>query len=457
MRTVVYLPGLLGLCVLLLAACTMPVAWQTTPVHAPVAIGPANLTDTPIGVYLYPADDIQTAAPTTLYAAGARWTRSWFSWNAIEPQRTDPPTYHWQATDDLLLAARRAGLEVIFLLGGNADWASDTFCGPIYPQYEADFQRFLRDLVRRYSRAPYNVRLWEIYNEPDSIFGPQGYCFGTRGARYADSLRLAYTAIKEADPEAIVLFGGISYDFFVDEGGRFDPAFLDDALAAGAGDYFDRLAFHYYPAFAERWQAFGPGVAGKAAYLRSELRRYGIDVPLALTEIGRPTRGPDEDGLVYSEILTARFVAPALTHARMAELAPIIWFTAVDKPNEPYDYGLLSANLYPQPGLYAYTAVTPALQGGRYAGRIDIPLPGHAYRFQHREEDAIIAWSEGESVSMTLVADSIRVVDRLARSQLVRDGSPDDADGQTDGRITLTITQDPVVIWIARTEDATNE
>ena len=280
-----------------------------------------------IGVYLYPEDDIVSPAASIMGRACARWTRTWINWQHIEPTLTEPPTYHWQTVDAMLLSARQAGLEPIFLLGGNAEWAADSFCGPLRPEAEAAFQRFLRDAVARYSVVPYNVRLWEIYNEPDSLFGPQGYCFGERGQLYPHSLRLAYEAIKQTDPDALVLFGGISYDFFTTEGGRFDPAFLDDALAAGAGPYFDILAFHYYPAFAERWDAFGPGVAGKAAYLRQELARYGLDKPLALTEIGRPTRGPAADGLDYDELSTARFVAPALALARSADISPIIWFT----------------------------------------------------------------------------------------------------------------------------------
>lgn len=434
-----------GFCLILLASCGKV---GPLPAREPVAIGKADLTSTTIGVYLYPGDDIFSPAVDKMMTAGARWARSWFSWDDIEPELTDPPTYHWEETDERLLAARSGGLDVIFLLGGNATWASDTFCGPIHPPNQADFQRFLRDLVQRYRQPPYSVRLWEIYNEPDSLFGAQGYCFGGRGAAYAESLRLAYEAIKAADPEAIVLFGGISYDFFVDEGGRFDPAFLDDALAAGAGPYFDIFAFHYYPAFAERWHAFGPGVAGKAAYLRSELARYGLDKPLALTEIGRPTRGPDTDSLPYSEDETARFVAPALTRARIAGLAPIIWFTAVDKPEEPYSYGLLRANLHPEPGYFAFKAVLPALQGGKYLGEVEVPVPARAYRFQHKKQEAIIAWSEGETVDITLPVSELWLVDRNNLAQRLRDGLEQDADGIIDQRITLQLTSDPIVIWI---------
>ncbi len=422
---------------LLLTACHTR-AEPVLDVRMPLNIGPGDLQQNPIGVYFYPEDDVLNPSTHILYASGARWARTWLDWQLIEPERTDPPSYHWAETDRKLRALRQAGYQIIFLLGGNADWASDSFCGPIYPRYQADFQRFVGDLVQRYQRPPYDIHMWEIYNEPDSVFGAQGYCFGTRGAQYADSLRLAYTAIKQADPQAEVLFGGISYDFFTNEGGRFDPAFLDDALAAGAGPYFDRLAFHYYPAFHKRWDAFGPGVAGKAAYLRSELARYGLDKPLALTELGRPTRGPAADGIPYNETLTARFVAPALTRARMADLAPIIWFTASDKPDEPYDYGLLDADLHPEPGLYALKAALPALQGGSYGGPYPVQAPAEAHLFHHGAQDAIIAWSAGDPVSLRLPVAEAWLVNIQAQSQHLAAASPP---------LQITIGQDPLILW----------
>ncbi|NOX62009.1 MAG: hypothetical protein GXP42_08695 [Chloroflexi bacterium] len=411
------------------------------------AIAAGDLETTTIGVYLYSGQDVHSPAAMKLGRVGARWTRLWFSWHWIEPARTEPPTYLWTWTDEAILAARQAGLEPIFLLGGNAAWASDTFCGPIHPRFEADFQRFLRDAVRRYSAPPYRVKLWEIYNEPDSVFGPQGYCFGTRGHLYPQTLRLAYEAIKEADPQAKVLFGGISYDFFTNEGGRFDPAFLDDALAAGAGPYFDIFAFHYYPAFAERWNAFGPGVAGKAAYLRQELARYGLEKPLALTEIGRPTRGPATDPASYDEIATARFVAPALALAKAADIAPIIWFTAVDKPAEPYDYGLLDASYRPEPSFFAYKAVLPALQGATYVGEWPVEGSGSALRFRKADVEVIVAWAHETEAVLTLKTARVRLVDRKDQARILYDGGSEDLDGRSDGHLRLRLTVDPIILW----------
>ncbi|MCO6450352.1 MAG: hypothetical protein J5I90_06130 [Caldilineales bacterium] len=410
---------------------------------------PGDLDANNIGVYLYPEDDIISPAASIMGRAGAKWTRTWINWHLIEPQLTDPPTYDWEATDRMLLSARQAGLDPIFLLGGNAGWASDSFCGPIFPEYEDEFQRFLRDAVARYSAPPYNVRLWEIYNEPDSVFGPQGYCFGTRGELYPQSLKLAYEAIKRADPAVIVLFGGISYDFFTNEGGRFDPDFLDAALANGAGPFFDVLAFHYYPAFEERWNAFGPGVAGKAEYLRQELARYRLEKPLALTEIGRPTRGPDSDGLVYDEISTARFVAPALSLARMAKISPIIWFTSVDKPAEPYDYGLLDSDYQPEPSYFAFRSVNQALQGGRYMGQIPVAGEGFALGFDHGDRVAYVAWADASETELELAAERLRLVKIDGQQRLVLDGDSDDLDGTANGRIRLRLTIDPVILWLS--------
>lgn len=474
----VVLLGLLGVAAGLTTALAASRRLDAPP--EPEQIGPPSLSAgqaaagdlqaNTLGVYLYAENDLLSPASSIMASAGARWTRSWLSWDSIEPIRIDntlahPATFHWQDTDARLLAARQAGLEPIFLLGGNASWAADSFCGPLHPDAEPDFQRFLRAAVVRYSAEPYRIRLWEIYNEPDSVFGSQGFCFGTRGHLYPRSLKLAYEAIKAADPNSLVLFGGISYDFFTTEGGAFDPNFLDDALAAGAGPYFDILAFHYYPAFAERWEPYGPyglGVAGKAAYLRQELARYGLDKPLALTEIGQPTRGPDTDPASYNEIATARFVAPALASARMAALAPIIWFTAVDKPNEPYDYGLLDAQWQAEPSFAAYRTVLAALQGADFLDELPVSGPGggHALRFGHRactegqtlacpyERIVVMAWSEPAESVLTLATPGLWRVDRQGVARWVADGGPLDLDQARNDELHLQLTIDPLVLWL---------
>jgi hypothetical protein len=85
------------------------------------------------------------------------------------------------------------------------------------------FAQFVAEAVERYSQPPYDVRYWEIWNEPDvglgvipaqSGFGcwgdPDDPYFG--GGYYAEMLKVVYPVIKQVNPEIIVLIGGLLLD-----------------------------------------------------------------------------------------------------------------------------------------------------------------------------------------------------------------------------------------------------
>lgn len=83
---------------------------------------------------------------------------------------------------------------------------------PSPPAYLPKFASFLSALVNRYSKPPYNVHYWEIYNEPDNTDVNRawlGGCWGGKGKEYGDMLKTAYPAIKAADPDAEVMLGSI--------------------------------------------------------------------------------------------------------------------------------------------------------------------------------------------------------------------------------------------------------
>ena len=80
------------------------------------------------------------------------------------------------------------------------------------------------------------------------------------GDAYAALLTAAYPAIKAANPQAKVVFGGIAYDWFTDadpvtpaNNGPFVRAFFEDVLKNGGGGYFDVMNFHFYPFFGFNW------------------------------------------------------------------------------------------------------------------------------------------------------------------------------------------------------------
>jgi len=81
------------------------------------------------------------------------------------------------------------------------------------------------------------IRHWEIWNEPDLT----RFWSGTV-EEYYRLLEVAYRIIKHADPEAMILLGGLA--FFE------KPNWLSDLLALTGGDpskaYFDIVSSHYY-------------------------------------------------------------------------------------------------------------------------------------------------------------------------------------------------------------------
>ena len=75
--------------------------------------------------YIHKADD-----------ANLFWLRyGVFNWNEIEPERTNPPTYHWESVDENgLLDASNRGLNVIAIIRYTPDWAQKIpgiACGPV--------------------------------------------------------------------------------------------------------------------------------------------------------------------------------------------------------------------------------------------------------------------------------------------------------------------------------------
>jgi len=325
-------------------------------------------------------------------ASGAGWLRyNGISWAAVEPS---PGTRSWEAVgtaDAEIQQISARGLTPIVVVRGTPGWARQvpgSDCGPIKPEALDAFTSFMRDLVARYSQPPFRVRYWEIWNEPDAPISnahsvPFG-CWGVTGDQFygggyfAEMLKRVYPAIKQADPAAQVVLGGLLLDC--------DPAhppsgkecrsarFLEGILQNGGGAAFDILAYHAYaywqPIDREwdlsigNWASGGGAVLGKLAFLRDVLARYQLAKPIMLDEAGLlcrpgcPRQQYDSD--------QANYVIRLYTRAVAQQLRGVIWFTL----NGPgwRDSGLLDQAQAPRPGYQAYTFLARLLNGAQYAG-----------------------------------------------------------------------------------------
>jgi hypothetical protein len=206
--------------------------------------------------------------------AGATWVRqNGLLWSAVEP---NPGDRLWDSNlDQALINASRYHLRPILVIRSTPTWAQmydNIFCGPMKPEALGNFANFMHDMVVRYSNPPYNVMNYELWNEPDvdaaifsgdSVFG----CWGDGrkdqngsfidpyygGGYYAEMLKWVYPAIKQANPKAQVLIGGLLLDCNPNNPppGKDCQAgkFLEGILANGGGDYFDGVSYHAYDYF----------------------------------------------------------------------------------------------------------------------------------------------------------------------------------------------------------------
>ena len=109
--------------------------------------------------------------------------------------------------------------------------------------------RFVEQAVKRYQpggTAGLNVQYWEVWNEPDLC-----HFWGGTLPDYVRMLKVAYLVIKNVDPDATVMWGGLAlFGPKYDGGANFlhemVAAIRADGLAGSHNGFFDVAAVHQY-------------------------------------------------------------------------------------------------------------------------------------------------------------------------------------------------------------------
>ncbi len=100
-----------------------------------------------------------------------------------------------------------AEYQTIMVIGGTPAWAlKDGFpCGAVAEDKFDELGAFVYDLVKRYSAPPYNIRYWELWNEPDVEGGlgcwgdsSDGYYYG--GEYYGEMLKAVLPTNESGRP-----------------------------------------------------------------------------------------------------------------------------------------------------------------------------------------------------------------------------------------------------------------
>jgi streptogramin lyase len=338
-------------------------------------------TATPFGVQLYGATGNASPYHALLVESGAHWVRTELAWAAVEPTNREPSAFAWSSADQAVGATTEECFNLVLTILDNPAWAATRVGGPIDRVSVAEFVKFVGAVVERYdgdgqADAPGSpvVHYFELYNEPDgNSFAPDGR-WGHAGPAYAAMLAAVYPAVKAANPQAQVVFGGIAYDAFLEDGGWFVRTFLDVVLQAGGGAHFDYMNFHYYPAFAGSWTTGkGPGLKEKVAAVRAKLMDYGVDKPILITETGWTHVGENNDEI------QSRYVVALYTQSLAANVAVTFWWTLVDVHGTNWNTGLATDTDPPvkKPAFAVYQRMVEELAQAQFVPTLPLPATNH--------------------------------------------------------------------------------
>ncbi|MCL5026010.1 MAG: beta-galactosidase, partial [Chloroflexi bacterium] len=177
--------------------------------------------------------------------AGFTWVKQMFQWNYIEGKAKGK--YEWNEPDRILAAARANGLKVLARVDYSPRWARPAGADPNGngpPTNYQDFADFMFALASRYrSDSAYGtINAYQIWNEPnlDREWGMRP----PNAEEYVSLLKVAYQAVKSADPKALVISAGMSPTTTDAPNARPDTAFVEAMYKAGGQKYFDMLGVH---------------------------------------------------------------------------------------------------------------------------------------------------------------------------------------------------------------------
>jgi Cellulase (glycosyl hydrolase family 5) len=368
-------------------------------------------------------------------AAKMSWVRrNAVVWSSIE---STEGKFNWSAMKSLNVEMKNAsnkGMQLVLIVRSTPKWArkingTGPSCGPISQSKLPAFGNFMHALVARYSVAPYHVKYWELWNEPDiaasnypgdNIFGcwgdPSDAYYG--GGYYAEMLKVVYPQIKAADPQAQVIVGGLLMDCDprlgagceTFEKSNLPPRFLEGILRNNGAAYFDGVSFHSYDYYQGQagyysnstwqstWNSTGPVFISKATFIQNLLTEYGaFNKFLMNTETALLCDNCSNDSTF--EITKAYYLTESYAAAIAQGLRANIWYSVLGWNNS----GLLDAHLRPLPAYTAFKFSRSELRDSAWVRDITTYLGIKGYEFNRGDRRIWVLWSlDGSTHSISL-------------------------------------------------------
>lgn len=258
-------------------------------------------------------------------------------WEGIEKEKGK---FNWNRLDHIVNLASIYNKNVLFVIGYLPVWQTNGKYVKKFPTDVKAYENFLEKLVIRYKNK---VFYYEVWNEPNlKEFWNDSF------DKYLELLKISYKIIKQNNPNALVLNGGIainetSLNYF-------------KLLISKSAEFFDIIAVHFY----YHWDI--PNY-NKIDLLKKILElAYKANKKVWITETGIPSGGWD---------IKKRIKGGMFSYSQAKELAKLLFLLkSIDnniidkvflysyKDNKAFSYrdsdnfGLLFYNSLPKPSFY---------------------------------------------------------------------------------------------------------
>ena len=220
------------------------------------------------------------------------------SWGNIQPNKNLLDTDRWSVTDDIINKALAANLQPMLVISPPIPTWTKTSA-------TADIAAFVTNLVGRYcpggggisaANTGRGVLEYQIWDEPNAAETWPSY---PSVSQYSEWLATLYPIIKEIQPSATVIFGGLQACNTSFPSGSSRPTnidavtFLRGCYDRGAKDFFDVMAYHPLSVSTRqipRPQAPSARSIAEADRIRATMIAYGDgETPMYWTQIGYDT------------------------------------------------------------------------------------------------------------------------------------------------------------------------
>jgi len=172
---------------------------------------------------------------SSITGMGFNWVKQQVEWAVYEPSKG---AYNWSELDRLVNSANAAGVRVLFSVLRSPAWANSAPDGP--PRNFNDLGDFLGALAARYKGR---VHAYEVWNEQNLAREWHGHALSA--SSYVDLLRIGYSRIKAADPDAVVVAGALTPTGVNDPSIAIDDRlFLRQMYEAGLRGVCDAVGVH---------------------------------------------------------------------------------------------------------------------------------------------------------------------------------------------------------------------